>query len=169
MKKNTTNAMRWAAKGYRQQVKDSDNDSVPDAWDCSPHNPKKQGIVHNLWQKTAEKLEVRKKQREEEKEEAYVRKTMAEDVARKERRKQAILTAEFKERERGEQERKRYKTRASQPSFGQMTGKMVLSTLDSVTRPTRKTKTSKRKRVRRPTRKTTSRQKQDPFDFSSLF
>jgi len=77
-------------------LKDSDKDNVPNALDCEPYNPKKQGIVHRAGAAIARKLgDEEKAKRFEEKGE----KIDAERAEAKERYSVAREEARVKERE----------------------------------------------------------------------
>lgn len=41
---------------FQEAINDRDKDGVPDAFDCEPNNPKKQGLVHNIAKGMRDKL-----------------------------------------------------------------------------------------------------------------
>ena len=81
--------------GGPPKLVDSDKDGVPDVTDCRPHNKNKQGWVHDKWKQykkaSAERKEYEREVREE-----------AKTTSRVERKKQAIETATYREKIRGE-------------------------------------------------------------------
>jgi len=99
-------------------IRDNDRDGVVNIIDCKPNNPNKQGWIHKVGAKvarkfgrkgTAEKIEaageradVAKITRERERERIAGRVAVA---TRTEREKQAIETAIYKEKRRGESQR----------------------------------------------------------------
>lgn len=105
MSKNIENMLGLLGTGRR--LKDSDGDGVSDIADCEPHNPKKQGLIHDVAKKTARKtLKGRFKHRavkyieRKERESAEVKKVKIE-----ERQKQRLETAKLREETRGQRAR----------------------------------------------------------------
>ena len=90
------------------RMKDSDKDGVPDMFDCRPHNPRKQGVIHTIaaaGARTFLKGERRKYA------EAYIEKKRKQSeeirkIREKERHKQRLETARYQERIAGERRRK---------------------------------------------------------------
>lgn len=89
--------------------KDYDHDGVYNGIDCKPYNRHKQGILHDIGQGVAKSWEVAKKERVARKEQDYVVRTHADETAAEERKRQAMLTAKYREQRKGELERKRIK------------------------------------------------------------
>lgn len=86
---------RMLGKPYRTKAfRDSDGDGVPNILDCEPNNPRKQGFIHDV----IKRANVRATERREIREEARV-------AGVKEKRTQAIKTAEATERFRAERKR----------------------------------------------------------------
>lgn len=75
-------------------LKDSDRDGVINVMDCQPNNPRKQGFIHDAIKRANERARERKEIREE-----------ARIAGVKEKRIQAIKTAEARERFRAERKR----------------------------------------------------------------
>ena len=87
-------------------LRDSDRDGVINVLDCRPYNSRKQGVVHDIRAKLAERRETSRKLREERREQEYVVTTKAEEAGNIEKIKQAEETARFKERRTAERKRK---------------------------------------------------------------
>ena len=121
------------------RLKDSDKDGVPDMFDCRPHNPKKQGIIHDIKKKVGAKVESIKQRRKEEAVEREVREDMARRVAAEEREKQAVETARYKEKLRGERARAYAKSGGFLGSVGRF--------VDKASAPSRRVPSVKRRKI----------------------
>ena len=89
-------------------AKDSDKDGVMDIVDCDPKDPNKQGWIHNLGAKIAEKVgatETAERIRER-----GVQSDEIKELARQERFKQEKETAVYREQQRAESQRKQIKS-----------------------------------------------------------
>jgi len=97
---NKTIVKKMIGKPYKSKaVIDSDKDGLINIIDCKPYDKNKQGWVHDKWKDYKEKRTERIGEEKIVKEE--VRKAAGE-----ERRKQAVETAVFNERQSGERKRK---------------------------------------------------------------
>ena len=138
------------------RMKDSDKDGVPDMLDCQPHNPKKQGIIHDIKQKVRD---IKQKKKEEGVERG-VREEKAHQAAREEREKQAVKTAKYKEELRGEKARAYAKSGGFLGSVGRFVDKASAPPRRA---PARRRKVAplitkkKRKKLKRKVKKMTRR------------
>jgi len=117
-------------------MKDTDKDGVADILDCNPTNPNEQGWIHDkakdLKEKYNEYREVRRKEKEEERERKFITKTKADEARKDEREKQAIETARYSERQKGIAQRKRISSSGGQSGFNQLANVLLGSPKEQV-------------------------------------
>ena len=90
------------------RLKDSDKDGVPDMFDCRPHNPRKQGVIHTIAAAGARRFLKGERRKHAE---AYIEKKRKQGeeirkIREEERHKQRLETARYQERIAGERRRK---------------------------------------------------------------
>lgn len=95
-------------------AKDSDRDGVPNAIDCNPDDPNKQGWVHDKWEQLKQKAQNRRTVSALKREERYEREKPMREARETERQKQAIETARYKERIKGKRQRSQIKSGSGQ-------------------------------------------------------
>jgi len=150
----------------KKMFRDSDGDGVKDVFDCQPHNPKKQGFIHRMGKAIVEKT-TRGELREDLKAGITRREELSE--AKTEARHEAQLEY-VREREKIKTKRRLDAVR-TRPSMR----KVMLSGLDSLTRPpkrrttpaprTTRRKKGKTKKRKKTTATTQTRQRFEAFDF----
>jgi len=94
-------------KGTSPLLKDNDKDGVMNMLDCKPNDPNKQGFIHNIGAKIAEKVGATETAERIRERGAQVDETR--EIAKEERYKQEKETAVYREKIRAEREREAIK------------------------------------------------------------
>ena len=155
-------------RAWENAGKDKDKDGVSNILDCSPSNPKKQGVIHEI----GRRFQIAKEERKADKASRETARSEARQITREEK-------AEYMKKEAVDKERSRYEKKkqyAKEGGFWGTVGKQVAKAsapAKSYIRPAPRRRAKKHKkgtqRVRRaPPREGLKRKSKEDYDMSKI-